>query len=158
MTGRSEVSRLKARLDATFERGRLIGTHADLETQADFARYLCVLVSGYLEKSLSELIQEHSRQHGGPTLQRFVEKSTRRFTNTNCQKLKDLLGSFNADWRSKLDAVLIDELKDAIDSVISLRHLIAHGGSAGVTLSRVREYYLQIQVVVDEISDLCAPK
>lgn len=158
MTGRPEVSRLKARLDATFARGMAITAHADLETQADFARYLCILVSGYLEKALTELVQEHSRRHGGPTLQRFIEKSTRKFTNANSQKLKDLLGSFNADWRSRLDVVLVDEFKDAVDSVLSLRHLIAHGGSAGVTLSRVAEYYLRIQLVVDEIADLCAPK
>jgi hypothetical protein len=158
MTGRPEVSRLKARLDSTFERGKLISASADLETQADFARYLCVLVSGYLEKSLTELLQEHSRRHGGPTLQRFVERNTRRFANANSQKLRDLLGSFNADWTAKLDAVLVDEFKDAVDSVISLRHVIAHGGSAGITLSRVSEYYQRIQLVVDEIADLCAPK
>jgi hypothetical protein len=90
-------------------------------------------------------------------LQRFIEKNTRRFTNANSEKLKALLGSFNADWRSKFDTVLVDELKDAVDSIVSLRNLIAHGGSAGVTLSRVTEYYLRIQLVVDQIADLCAP-
>jgi RiboL-PSP-HEPN len=158
MTGRSEVSRLKTRLDATFERGKLLGAQADLETQADFARYLCILVSGYLEKAVAELVLEHSRRHGGPSLQRFVENNTRRFTNANSQKLKDLLGRFNADWRSRLDVVLVDEFKDAVDSVVGLRHVIAHGGSAGVTYSRVMDYYSLIQLVVEEIADLCAPQ
>lgn len=157
MTGRAEVSRLQAQLNATFERGKQLAAHADLETQSDFARYLCVLVSGFLEKAVAELVVEHSRRSGGPTLQRFVEASTRRFTNANAQKLKELLGGFNPDWRTKLDAILIDEFKDAVDSVVGLRHSIAHGGSAAVTYSRISEYYKQIQLVVGEIADLCAP-
>ncbi len=154
MNGKAEVARLRSALDATFARARSV---ADLEAQSDYARYLCVLVSGYLEKSISELVLEHSRRAGGPTLQRFVEQSTRRFTNANAEKIKSLLGSFNADWKLALDGFLVDEWKDAVDSVVGLRHLIAHGGSAGVTFSRVRRYYERVQEVVDEIARLCAP-
>ena len=158
MTGRAEVSRLQAQLNATFERGkRLAAVGADLETQSDFARYLCVLVSGFLERAVTELILEHSRRYGGPTLQRFVEANTRKFANANCKKLKDTLGTFSPDWRTKLDTILVDESKDAIDSVIGLRHLIAHGGSGGITYHRISEYYKRIQLVVDEIAHLCAP-
>lgn len=158
MTGSSEIARLKARLDATFERGRALAKSADIETQSDFARYLCVLVSGYLEKAVAAVLLEHSRRHGGATLQRYVDASTRRFANPSCQKLKGLLGSFNPDWRARLDSVLVDEYKDAIDSLVGLRHTIAHGGSAGVTFSRVSEYYSRIQAVVSEIATLCAPE
>jgi tRNA U54 and U55 pseudouridine synthase Pus10 len=56
MTGRAEISRLRAVLDATFERGKALAVHADIETQADSARYLCVLVSGYLGRSVAELL------------------------------------------------------------------------------------------------------
>jgi hypothetical protein len=157
MTGRQEVSRLKNRLDATFGRGKLLAT-SDIETQADFARYLCVLVSGYLERSVAELVLEHARRTGGPTLQRYVESRTRRFANANCQRLKELLGSFNPDWSTRLDSVLVDEFKDAVDSLVALRHAIAHGDSAGVTFHRVADYYASIQMVIEEIADLCAPK
>jgi hypothetical protein len=158
LTGRAEVSRLKAQLDATFARGKkLAATGADLETQSDFARYLCVLVSGFLEKAVTELVLEHSRRSGGPTLQRFVEMNTQKFTNAKAEKLKTILGSFSSDWRAKLDVILVDESKAAVDSVIGLRHQIAHGGSAGVTYSRISEYYKRIQFVVDQIADICAP-
>ena len=157
MTGRPEVFRLQAQLNATFERGKRLVAVADLETQSDFARYLCVLVSGFLEKAVAELILEHSRRSGGPTLQRFVEANTRKFANANAQRLKDVLGSFNPDWRTRLDIILIDEFRDAVDSIVGLRHLIAHGGSAGVTYSRISEYYKRIQLVINEIADLCVP-
>ena len=56
MTGRAEVARLEKQLDAAFQRVKGLGPAADIEVQSDFARYLCVLVSGYLEKSVAELM------------------------------------------------------------------------------------------------------
>ena len=155
MNGRAEVARLKQRLDATFQ--RIDGVGSDLELRSDFARYLCVLVSGYLEKAVAELVLEHARRSGGPSLQRFVELKTRRFTNANAQRLQNLLSSFDSDWRQSLESFLVDEIKDAVDSVVDLRNTIAHGGSVGITYQRVYDYYLRVQKVVERIADLCAP-
>ena len=51
--------------------------------------------------------------------------------------------------------ILVDESKAAVDSLIGLRHQIAHGGSAGVTYSRICDYYKRIQGLVNEIADIC---
>ena len=59
--------------------------------------------------------------------------------------------------RDRLDLVLVDEFKDAVDSIVSLRNAIAHGGAAGITYSRIKGYYALVQRVIDEIADLCAP-
>jgi hypothetical protein len=155
MTGRAEVARLEQRLSATFK--RVGGVGADLELQADFARYLCVLVSGYLEKAVAELVLEHARKANVATLQRFVDRRTRRFANANSEKLKGLLGSFDQDWRDTLETFVIDDLKDAVDSLAGLRNRIAHGESVGVTYRRISDYYSRIQKVVDCIADLCDP-
>lgn len=155
MNGRAEVSRLRQRLDAAFSRVHQL--NADAELQSDFARYLCVLVSGFLETAVSELVLEHARRAGAATLQRFVESRTRHFANANSQRLLTLLGSFDPDWRMSLEALLIDDLKDAVDSVVSLRNKIAHGESVGITFQRIADYYDRVKRVVDLISDLCAP-
>lgn len=155
MNGRAEVKRLEQRLDAAFKRISDVGT--DIEVQSDYARYLCVLVSGFLEKAVSELVLEHARRTGAPTLQRYVELNTRRFTNANAQRLQNLLGSFDPNWRNELEKILVDELKDAVDSIVNLKNTIAHGGSVGVTYQRAHDYYLRIKRVVGKISDLCAP-
>ncbi|MBZ5678371.1 MAG: hypothetical protein LAP61_29390 [Acidobacteriia bacterium] len=155
MTGRAEVARLRQRLDAAFERARAVGP--DLELQSDFARYLCVLVSGYLENAVAELVLEHARKTGAPTLQRFVDYRTKRFTNANAQRLKDLLGSFDPDWREDLEEFVVDSLKDAVDGVVDLRNRIAHGESVGVTYYRIAEYYSRVQKVVEHVADLCVP-
>ncbi len=155
MNGFAEVARLKKQLDATFERIKEIEANPDLEIRSDFARYLCVLVSGYLEKAVVELVQEHARRNGSPTLQRFVEQRTRRFTNANAQRLQVFLGSFSSNWQADMDSYLVDDLKDAVNGVISLRHQIAHGGTVGVTYQRITEYYLRVQKVIDHVANLC---
>jgi hypothetical protein len=156
MNGRGEVATLQSRLDAVFARGESLAEQ-DSELQSDFSKYLCVLVSGFLEKAVSELLMEHARRTGAPSLQRFVNASTRKFTNANCEKLKETLGRFDPRWRDRLDKVLVDQYKDAVDGLIALRHIVAHGGDAGVTYRRMTCYYDLVKVVVAEIAELCAP-
>ena len=156
MTGRAEVFRMKQRLDAVF--GRVKGVDYDPELQSDFAKYLCVLVSGYIERAMVELVLEHVRGKGAPTLLRFVEQRTRTFTNANTSRIQELLGSFDPTWRQQLEEnVLVDEWKDAVDSVISLRNIIAHGGSVGLTYGRISQYYHRAQYVIDQVANLCVP-
>ena len=156
MTGRAEVARLKQRLDATFQRVSGIDP-SNLELRSDFARYLCVLVSGYLEKAVAEMVLEHARRSGSLSLQRFVEQNTRRFTNANSERLGNLLGSFNPEWRKTFESFLVDELKDAVNSIVDLRNSIGHGGSVGLTYQRISDYYARVQKVIDWIVDLCEP-
>jgi hypothetical protein len=155
MTGRAEVRRLRQRLDATFK--RLGGAGSDLELQSDFARYLCILVSGYLEKAVSELVVEHARRAGAPSLQRFVDQRTKNFTNAKAQKLASLLGEFDPSWRGQLEGHIAGELKDAVDGVVDLRNNIAHGQSVTLTYARISDYYARVQKVIDFIADLCDP-
>ena len=147
---------MKQRLDATFNRVKGIGR--DSELQSDFARYLCVLVSGYIEQAVVELVLEHARGKGAPTLQRFVEQKTKRFTNANAARVQDLLGSFDPAWRRELEKFLDGEAKDAIDSIVSLRNTIAHGGSVGLTYLRINAYYQKAQHVIDQVAKLCVPE
>lgn len=147
---------MKQRLDATF--GRVQGVQYDPELQSDFAKYLCVLVSGYIERAMIELVLEHARGKGAPTLLRFVEQRTRTFTNANASRIQELLGSFDPAWRQELaENVLVDEWRDAVDSVVSLRNTIAHGGSVGLTYKRIVEYYERAQYVIDQVANLCVP-
>jgi len=111
-----------------------------------------------MEKAITALVLEHSARKSAPSVQRFVESQTCRLTNVNSERLKELLGSFDPDWQHDLSAFLVDERKDAIDSIVSLRNTIAHGQSVGVTYNQVRRYYEQIQKVIDHVVDLCAPE
>jgi RiboL-PSP-HEPN len=71
--------------------------------------------------------------------------------------VQEVLGSFDADWQKTIEAFLVDEFKDAVDSVVNLRNKIAHGESVGVTYQTISEYYIRVQRVVDKVADLCVP-
>ena len=149
------MRRRAQQLDAAFQ--RVAGLQPDAEVLSDFARYLCVLVSGYLEQSVIELAMEHVRLHSHASVQRHVERRLRRFTTANAERIIQLMGSFDPDWQRDLEAYLIDARKDAVDGVIALRHAISHGRSADLTYIRVKEYYTRIKDVVNHIADLCVP-
>jgi hypothetical protein len=155
MTGRAQVQREKQRLDATFKRAS--GAQADPELLSDFARYLCVLVSGFLEQALIELLLEYVRLRSPEQIQRYVEQRLRRFTTANAKNITELLGSFDLDWQKNLERYLVDERKDAVDSVVDLRQTLSHGRFAGVTMASVQRYYDRVKEVVDHIADLCIP-
>lgn len=155
MTGRAEVNSMKQRLDATFK--RIHAASLESELLSDFSRYLCILVSGFLEKAIYELVLEHARKNGAPSLQKFVDQRTKRFTNATSGKIIDLLGEFNSEWGGQFEAYAGGELKDGINAVVDLRNNIAHGGSVGITYRTISDYYGRVKKVVDYLADLFVP-
>ena len=147
MSGHREVARLKARLDATFARMPVSST--DIELQADFAKYLCVLVSGFFENAVVALILDFTQKRSAGEVALYVERSLDRWTNPNAEKLCNLLGAFDPAWRVKAEGYLIDERKAAINSLLALRHKIAHGESVSTTPAQVRQYYAATLKVVE---------
>jgi len=155
MTGRFEVIRLQRRLDVTL--GRAPAATADIEVQSDFAKYFVILVSGFLENALTTLLLDAAQRRSAPEIALFVERQLEYWTNPNCERLVQLLGSFSPDWRQAAESHLIDERKAAINSLVSLRHKIAHGESVGTTLGQVKGYYATVLDVVEFLTDLVDP-
>lgn len=152
MNGRAEVARLRKRLDATFSRAPAPTT--EIEFQSDFAKYLCVLVSGFLENAIVALVLDFTQRRSSPEVSAFVERTLQYWTNPNTEKIGVLLGSFNSEWRRQSEVFLVDERKESVNSLVALRHKIAHGESVGTSLSQVKAYYATIVTVVDFVADL----
>lgn len=148
---------IKDVLDATFERISKIDP-MEIELRADFSRYLCVLVSGYLEQAIRNAIAEYATRRATPTVANYVAKVSGRLTNLKSNTLRDCLLAFDPSWEGALEALLTGEAKDAVDSVVSLRHGIAHGQPADVTFERIARYYKEVVRVVAEIEGLMGVK
>lgn len=155
MRGRGEVARLRKRLDATF--GRAPPPAADLEVQADYAKYLCVLVSGFFENAISALLLDYVERRSSPDVLSYVERQLEYWTNPNTEKIVALLGAFNAEWRAKATDYLVDARKESVNSLVALRHKIAHGESVGTTLYQIRVQYEIIIEALDFLADLVEP-
>ena len=64
--------------------------------------------------------------------------------------------SFSPDWWTTLENTRTDEL-EAFGSVASVRNNISHGGDGGMTMATVKQYFDQISVVLDDLSDIFDP-
>lgn len=147
--------RLKQRLDATFERINTVDFEST-ELHSDFAKYLCVLVSGYLERAIIEIIQEYARRNASLSVSKFVDQKTNRFSNARPQKIQDLLSSFDSNWGHEIQSFFNDPInKDSINTIVSHRNRIAHGLNSHLTVTQVKSHYLVIQKLVDKIREIC---
>lgn len=158
LRGRDEVLRLRESVDGVFARyDHLAVDRAEL--RSDHANYLCVCVTGYIEKAIAALVVEFARRQSTPSIVRHVESRMNRFQNPNVERLKQLVATFSEDWASALDEHLKqDGGTEALSSLVALRHRIAHGDrSTGLTYARVSEYYTRITQIVDFLADLMVP-
>lgn len=141
---------IKDALDATFARAKKIDP-SEIELRADFARHLCVLVSGYLDQTIKNYTAEYVRKRSSPAVANYVVKSIKNLTNLKSERLKQHVLSFDPAWQTQVESLVAEERKAAIDSLVDLRHGIAHGQPDDVTLARVENYYKEIVKVVDGI-------
>ena len=127
----------------------------ELELQAHWARYLCVIVSGFLETCVRHIFSEHARARSSVTVQRFVERKLQDFQNAKIGNITDLAGAFSSEWKEKLESFVAGEREDAVNSIVSNRHNIVHGRSVGVTVPNVRLWFQRCDEVVNFLAQLC---
>lgn len=142
-------------MDAAFSRAP--DHSADIELQADFAKYLCVLTSGYLESALCALLLGYAQARCAPEVASFIEKQLGPWTNPKAEKIIELFGAFSQSWRDNLTAYLVDQRKDSVNSLVALRHKIAHGESVGTSLSQIRNHYRTVNEVIEHVAGLVDP-
>lgn len=127
-----------------------------LELQSHWARYLCVLVAGFLENAISEVYSSYVQKCSNEQVANYVEAVLGRIQNPKAQKFLETARSFNRDWELNLnDYIEQNGRKDAIDSVMTNRHLIAHGKDSGITLARLDQYFKKGVEVIDYIEGQC---
>jgi RiboL-PSP-HEPN len=88
-----------------------------------------------------------------------VSKQLDRVLNPKAQKFLDVASAFEGDWAKDLQSFFDEDegrRKNAIDSIMNNRHLIAHGRNAGISVARVREYLKAIEEVLDYIEQQIA--
>jgi len=88
-----------------------------------------------------------------PTVSNYVGTNIKGITNLNDEKLKQIIGSFDKEWREKLDELLSDEHKEALDSIYANRNSIAHGKDVTITYHRLNPYYKKIWQTISTIYD-----
>jgi hypothetical protein len=139
----------KQRLDALFLKTKALD--GDPELIAHWSRYLCVLVSGFVEASVRTIVADYVNSRSAPEVAHFAGQRLRSFINAKMEKILDLVGEFGTDYRTRLEQIVEGELKDAVDSVVSNRHQIAHGQDVGIGFGTVTKYYERVVKAIDAI-------
>ena len=147
-----EVSVKRDRLNAVFARISHVSVTND-QLRSDFARYLCVLVSGFIESSINEISLAYCTRRSNQQIQNYMDRRLR-VGNPNAEQILQFVGSFDAEWRKELEEYIRGERKDALDSIVNIRNDIAHGKSTGITYIGIKEYYDSAQEVIEFINEL----
>lgn len=139
------------RLDALFAKIEQL-PEDDPELRAHWARYLCVLASGYLEIGAREVLIEMARSRGAAVLTRFVSERLADFQNPKMEKILELVRDFDLGWESDLRGRTEGEIKDAVDSIVDNRHKIAHGENVGISYVVVQRYWDDAKRCIEELA------
>lgn len=142
-----EAIRYKQRLDYLFDQVSLFSDQ--IEIQSHWARYLCVLVSGFVETSVCAIYSEYAREKAAPNVADYVCSRLDKFSNLKMEDIYQLTGLFNQTWRKKLEETTSGEIKDAVDSIVGNRNQIAHGRDVGISYVRVKQYYGKVVKMVE---------
>ncbi len=131
---------------------------ADLDLQAHWAKYLCILTSGLIENSIKITCLEYCSHRAHPQVLSYCTTQLNQIQNPKTQKLVDIVRMFNKSWSVELE-VYSNEAgrKDAIDSIMNNRHQIAHGKDVGLTIHRVKDYLDKSIEVIDFIENKFNP-
>lgn len=131
-------------------------TGGDLELQAHWARYLCVLSAGFFENALFEVYSAVIYASSSPAVASFASSRLEAISNPKASRFVETARAFKSTWADELEQFLADEgRKDAIDSIMSNRHLIAHGKHSGVTIARLRQFLERSVAVIEFIEKQC---
>jgi hypothetical protein len=124
----------------------------DIELQAHWAKYICVLVAGLLENALKEIYKDYVASRSAQNITNYVCAQLKAVRNPKAGKFLEVAKSFDPTWEDELKQYLDQDGRgDAIDSIMTNRHLIAHGQSSNITLVRIREYLDKATEVIDYV-------
>lgn len=130
--------------------------NAELELQAHWAQYLCVRVAGFMENALGEMYSEYARRCANAKVANYVAAAVSAIQNPRAGRFVETARKFDPAWADELEAFLEQEgRKDALNSIMTNRHLIAHGADSGITMARVNEYFEKCIQIVEFVESQC---
>lgn len=126
-----------------------------LEVQSHWARYTCIVIYGYIEDSIREILKSYSGERCPRELLNFISNQLAGFQSANVENILRLAASFDKSWESALIHNIDDERRAAVNSIVGNRHRIAHGLDVSVTIHQLAEWYPKVNEVIDSLVTLC---
>ena len=147
-----QLASFEAKIENLLKRADEAGL--DDELRAGLARYACVLTSGYLEEGVRLVLRTWCGSKAHPTVDAYVNRQLEWFYNAKTGRILDLLSHFSNDWREEFDSALTDEERDAINSVVNNKNLIAHGKDVGISTEPMKRYFKACRSAVSKMNQI----
>ena len=128
-----------------------------LEVQSHWARYTCVVISGYIENSVQEILRAYTEERCPSQVLNYTSSQLKYFQSGYVENIIKLVSSFDKGWESDLTSFLTEERSAAVNSVVGNRHRIAHGLDVAVTVHQLSEWYPRVNEVIDHLVGICTP-
>lgn len=128
------------------------------ELQAHWAKYTCVLISGFLEQAIKEILLHHVESNSQTRVKRYVEKSWPNSKNMKADAIREMLEQFDEGWAEQFNQwISKGERKKEVNEIIRWRNDIAHGNESNtnnVTRSSVSNKFKVACDLVEFIENL----
>jgi len=150
-----EISRQIQQLNALIARTDQV-TVGDIEVQSHWAKYICVLSAGLLENALTELYTEYAQGAASEAVSAYVRANLSKIQNPKTSRFVEIASTFKKEWGEELSVFANEDgRKDALDSIMANRHLIAHGKRSDITMARVKEYLGKSIELIEFVEEQC---
>ena len=108
-----------------------------------WGRYMCIIVSGFLESALHTVYRNYASQASDRNVANYVSGQLRRVRNPNTDRFIEITRAFNQDWGNDLSEFIDGNgRRRAINEIQRHRNLNAHDQQSEITLAEVRELSL----------------
>lgn len=144
----AEIARQLSAIRALIKKSS-VATAGDMELQAHWARYVCVLSAGLLENTIVDLYSDFVGRNAHKPVADYAAVQIAKIQNPKTQRFIDVARSFKDSWADDLEKfVEQDGRKEAIDAIMANRHQIAHGKDSNITVARVSDYLNKAEAVM----------
>jgi len=127
-------------------------TAADIELQAHWARYACVLAAGLLENAIVDLYSDFVGRNAQKPVAHYATVQIAKIQNPKTNRFAEVARSFKSSWADDLEKFVEQNgRKEAIDAIMANRHQIAHGKDSNITVAGVSAYLDKSEEVLEFI-------
>ena len=74
------------------------GKGSETEIHAHWAKYACVLISGFIEQAVKEIVLEYAANKAAPQIRRHIEHTWPKSKNMRSDVIKNILNSLDKKW------------------------------------------------------------
>lgn len=126
------------------------------EDRAWLGEMAAIWASGYLEAAFRDTLRQYVATRADARVRRAMSRRLDRFRNPRLGVILDLVGEFDTAWEQELRSLADGAVGESVNSIVALRHRVAHGRSDRVSIGAVGSYFEEARKLPQRLVRLCS--